>query len=306
MQFPERKAFIAILWGVGFSVVVLFFFIITKSYNSFAPSTDTYLNVIKKSELLAQMRINLHKSVEMEKNAVMAITDEESREYAEQSRLSSAAVEQDLLQIQSFVEATSLQDEKKFVGEFQICWMKCRKLDQVILELAVENTNLKAAALSQKEGVATMRRFQYALEEVMRSNLRTTKEDLVAGSAWHAIAACGHILNMHGSHIAEISNEIMDQLEMQMKGAAEEVRKALDELANIADLENHDALSQAKTTFSEFMAVNAKVLELSRKNSNAKSLELSIGKKRLISAECAEVLAAFQNAVRTRPFKSAK
>ncbi len=306
MKFSENKVLIAVLWGVGFSMGVLFFFMITRSHDSFEPSKDTYLNVIKKREVLSQMRINLHKSVEMEKNAVMALTDEESQEYADQSRAFSAAVEQDLLQLQSLVDTTSLQDEEKLVGEFKNCWMEFTKLDQVILELAVQNTNLKAAILSQEKGAEMMQRFQFVLKEVMRSNLQTPEEDRVAGSAWHAIAACLQILNLHSSHIAEISNERMDHIEMQMNVAEKEVVKSFEELAGIGNRENQDALLQAKRAFSEFMAVTAKVQELSRKNSNSKSLELSIGKKRMISAQCAEVLAAFQDAVRSRPFKSAK
>ncbi|MFH0781760.1 MAG: MCP four helix bundle domain-containing protein [Pseudomonadota bacterium] len=306
MQFPESKTLLAILWGVGFSLVVLSLFIITRQYDSFAPSNDTYLNVIKKSEILSQMHLNLHKSIEMEKSAVMALNDDESQNYADQSRASSAAVEKDLLRIQSQVDATSLQDEKKLVDEFTSCWVKFRKLDQIILELAVQNTNLKAVTLSQGKGVEAVQRFEFALKDVMRSNLQTPKEDQVNGSAWHAIAACLEILNMHNSHIAEISNEKMDLIEMQIKAAEKEVESCLEELVGIADTENQDVLLQAKTAFSEFMTVTARVQELSRENSNAKSLELSLGKKRMISAECAEVLAAFQNVVRNRPFKAAR
>ena len=107
MQFPDSKTLIAVLWGVGLSMGVLFLFIIPRSYDSFELSKDTYLNVRKKNEILSQMRINFHKSVEMEKNAVMALTDEESQDYAGQSLAFSAAVEEDLTQIQSLIDATS-------------------------------------------------------------------------------------------------------------------------------------------------------------------------------------------------------
>jgi hypothetical protein len=306
MQFPDSKTLIAVLWGFGLSMGVLFLFIIPRSYDSFELSKDTYLNVRKKNEILSQMRINLHKSVEMEKNAVMALTDEESQDYAGQSLASSAAVEQDLTQIQSLVDATHLQDEEKFVNEFKNCWMEFRRLDQIILELAVQNTNLKAAFLSRGKGAEAMQRFERALKEVMRLTSQTPKEDRVAAIAWHAIAACGQILNMHGSHIAEISNEKMDQIEMQIKMEEKEVLLSLEELLGSIDKENQQTLLPAKTAFSEFMDVTAQVLEFSRKNSNVKSLELSIGKKRIISTQCAEVLAAFQNAVKSRPFKSSK
>jgi hypothetical protein len=285
---------------------VLFLFIIPRSYESFEPSKDTYLNVRKKVEILSQMRINLHKSVEMEKSAVMALTDEESQDYASQSLAASAAVEQDLTQIQSLIDATHLQDEEKFVSEFKNCWMEFRKLDQAILELAVQNTNLKAAFLSRGKGAETMQRFEQALKDLIRSTSQTPGKDRTAAIAWHAIAACRQILNMHNSHIAEITDEKMDKIEIETKMAEKEVLLSLDKLPGIIDEENQQNVLQAKMAFSEFMEVTAQVQALSRKNSNVKSLELSIGKKRIISAQCAEVLAAFQNAVKNRPFKSAK
>ncbi len=306
MQFPKSKALIAVLWGVSFSMGVIFLFIITRSHDPFEPSKDTYLNVIKKKEILSQMRVNLYKSVEMEKSAVMARTDEESQDFAGQSFASSASVEQDLIQIQSLIDATALQDEVKLINEFKNCWAEFRKLDQVILGLAVQNTNLKATTLSHGKGAETLLRFELALKDVMRLNLQTPKEDRVAGSAWHAIAAGAQILNMHNSHIAEITNEKMDQIDIQIKMEEKEVLQSLEELLGIVDLKNQDALLLAKVAFFEFMEVTATVQDLSRKNSNVKSLELSIGKKRMISTQCAEVLAAFQNAVKNRPFKSAK
>jgi len=41
--------------------------------------------MVMKSEIVSQMRIDLLNSVEMEKNAVMSLTDEDSLEFAGQS-----------------------------------------------------------------------------------------------------------------------------------------------------------------------------------------------------------------------------
>lgn len=306
MRLPDSKALIAMLWGVGFFMGIVFFFLITRSQDTHQPSNDTYLNIIKKKEILSQMRVNLYKSVEMEKSAVMALTDAESQDFASQSFAASAAVDQDLVQMQTLVDATPLQDEEKIIGEFKNCWSEFHKLDQMILELAVQNTNLKAAALSEEKGGAAIQRFELALKDVMQSSAKTREDARVAASAWRAIAACRQIINMLTSHIAETSNEKMDQIELQIKGTEKDATLSLDELGAIAEGENQDAMSQARAAFLEFMVVAAKVQKLSRENSNIKSLELSLGKKRIISAQCAEILTAFQNTVQSRPFKSAK
>ena len=267
---------------------------------------DTYKNIVKKREILSQMRINFLKSVEMEKNAVMAQTDEESQVFADQSLAASAAVEQDLKQLNSLIDAAPMQDERKLVIEFNNCWTELRKLDQVILELAVQNTNLKAASLSREKGAEAMRRFEHALEDVMRSYLGTPNEGRVARLLCHAITSALKIYNLHSFHIAEASDEKMDQIETQMKAEENEALKSLDELAGIVGEKSRHALLQAKTAFSEFMEVTAKVIKLSRQNSNIKSLELSLGRKRKVAAQCDEILVAFQEVVQNRTFKATR
>ncbi len=297
MQFPKDKDRSAILWGIGIALGLLLFAVISKYYISPAHMENTYKNFVKKSAIVSQMRINLLKSVEMEKNAVMAITDEESQEFADQSLAASAAVEQNLTHLRSLIDAAPMQDEKKLDSEFNTCWMELRKLDQVILELAVQNTNLKAASLSREKGDETMQQFEHALEELMHSYAGTRNEGRITDLAFRAITAGLKMYNLHSSHIAEASDEKMDQIETQIKAEENEAVKSLDGLAEIVGDESKGLLLQAKAAFSEFNEVTAKVIKLSRQNSNIKSLELSLGRKRKIAAQCDEILATFQEAV---------
>jgi hypothetical protein len=306
MQFPEGKGRSALLWGIGISVGLLLFVVISNYYTPPMRYEDTYKNIVKKREILSQMRANLHKSVEMEKNAVMALTDEESRDFADQSLAASAVVEQNQKQLNLLIEAAPLQDERNLASEFNTCWTELRKLDQVILELAVQNTNLKAASLSRVKGAEAMQRFEHALKDVMKSYSGTRNEGRVAGLIFGAITAGLKIQNLHGFHIAEASDEKMDQIEAQMKTEENEASKSLDELAGIVGEKSRHDLLQAKTAFSEFMEVTAEVIKLSRQNSNIKSLELSLGKTRKVTAQCDEILAAFQEAVQGRTFKATR
>jgi hypothetical protein len=305
MQLPNGKGRSAVLWGIGISAGLLIL-VMSKYPGPPVPMGDTFKNIVKKSEIVSQMRIDLLKSVEMEKNAVMSLTDEESQEFASQSLAASAAVEQNLKQLRSLIDAAPLQDEKKLVVEFADCWTKLRELDQVILELAVQNTNLKATSLSREKGAEAMRRFEQALEDVARSYSGTTNEGRVARLSCHAVTAGLKLYNLHSSHIPEASDEKMDRIETQMKAEENEASKSLDELAGIVAETNRDALLQAKTAFSDFIEVTARVIKLSRQNSNVKSLELSLGRKRKLAAQCDEILGAFQEAVQNRTFRATK
>jgi hypothetical protein len=112
--------------------------------------------------------------------------------------------------------------------------------------------------------------------------------------------------NLHSAHIAEATDEKMDQIEAQMKVEENKVADSFAVLSNIAGAENLEAVSQAKTAFAEFVAVTAEVMQLSRKNSNVKSMELSFGKKRRIAAQCDAVLAAFQETAHNKTYKATK
>jgi len=306
VQFPRGKGRSAVLWGIGIGAGLLLFAVFSNYYNPPMRLEDTYKNIVKKREVLSQMRINLLKSVEMEKNAVMAQTDEESQLFADQSLAASAAVEQDQRQLNSLIDAAPMQDERNLAIEFNKCWTELRKLDQVILELAVQNTNLKAASLSQEEGAGAMRRFEHALEDVMKPYLGAQNEGRVARLIYHAMTPALKIYNLHSFHIAEESDEKMDQIEREMKAEENEVLKSLDELNGIVGEKSRQALLRAKTAFTEFMEVTAKVIELSRQNSNVKSLELSLGRKRKVAAQCDEILVTFQGAVQNRTFKATR
>ena len=91
-----------------------------------------------------------------------------------------------------------------------------------------------------------------------------------------------------------------------MKAEESDASKSLDELAGIVDGASRDALLQAKSAFAEFMDVTAKVIILSRQNSNVKSLELSLGGKRKVAAQCDEILGAFQAALQARTFRATR
>ena len=105
MQYANGKDRSAIFWGIGISVGILLFVFILTYHKTHVPLEDTFKNIVKKSEILSQMRIDLLKSVDMEKNAVMAVTDTESQEFADKSLAASAAVEQNLKVLQSLVDA---------------------------------------------------------------------------------------------------------------------------------------------------------------------------------------------------------
>ena len=310
MQHAKEKERNAVIWGLGITIALLATFAcIAKYYGNPASLVDTYGNVVEKKAILSEMRIRLYESVEMEKNAVMALTDEQSRYFADQSRQASAMVDQNLHKLRALVDAVPLQDEEKLMAEFDSCWTELGKLDRDILAIAVQNTNLKAAALSREQGGQAVQRFEKALATIQPLFAGTPEAARATALTDSALIAGLKIFTLHSPHIAEAIDEKMDQLEAQMTAEqrmAEQSLHGLAELAGSTEGTRRDAVLQAQTAFAAFMQKTAEVIALSRQNSNIKSLELSLGRKRNLTAQCGESLAAFQKVVQSRTFKATR
>ena len=70
--------------------------------------------------------------------------------------------------------------------------------------------------------------------------------------------------------------------------------KLLNLFSNITELRDNEDMKNAEAAYEQFMNLTGEILRLSRMNTNIKSAELSLGKKRLISSQCQEILASLQ------------
>jgi dGTP triphosphohydrolase len=114
------------------------------------------------------------------------------------------------------------------------------------------------------------------------------------------------IYTLQAPHINEARDAKMDEIESVMNTREKAVRSALADLSQLVDGRGRTFLDTASSAFEEFMKVNAEVVRLSRINSNIKSLELSLGRKRNVATQCEETLNAIQNVIRDRTFKATK
>ncbi|MCE5244755.1 MAG: hypothetical protein ABFD98_15400 [Syntrophobacteraceae bacterium] len=262
--------------------------------------------LVEKMNLLSAMRVNLLKSEEAEKSAVMADTDEASRDFADQSTRASDLVERDRRELELLLKQDHTDKEMQLSREFDTCWNEFREIDREILGFAVQNTNFKAAALSFGKGYESVERFARAVKSLIDSSVSSGRCSLIVKPATDALAAALSVQAMHAPHIVESDSSRMDDIEAEMRREGEIVEKSLGELADMVPEEERATLEEAKTAYAEFASVTAEVLRLSRENTNIKSFALSLGKKRKIAAHCDETLLSLQEAVRGREFRATR
>jgi hypothetical protein len=305
MNKSEQASRIGVVLPLAVSLLLLLALLLIglKSRDS---TVDTFGNIVKKNRILSDMRINLLRAVEAEKSAVLAETDEDSRIFADEARSSADQVEADRRKLEPIVQEEHLTEELRLFGQFATCWSEFRRLDTVILDLAVQNTNLKAAALSRTRGAEALKRFDGNLSGLIEAYSRQDSCSAVPDMAYQALVAALKIYSLHPAHIQAATDEEMDQLETSMKSYDGIARTNLSALTSLVGDNERPTLAGAVAAFDDLMKVTDELVKLSRENTNIKSMELSLGKKRIIAAQCEDTLKALNAAVQDRTFKATR
>jgi hypothetical protein len=228
--------------------------------------------------------------------AVMADTDAASVEFAREANQAKQGVQKDIDALGPVLEHLKFADEGRLLQQFAGRFAQYSELDRRILDLAVENTNLKAQRLSFGPAQAAATSFNDALESVAPA--------APAKDAWHvkalvgtAVASVREIQVLQAPHIADPDDSAMSRLEQRMAAAEAAARNAVTTLRPLVSDASRPKIAVASSALDQFMAVNAQIVALSRRNTNVRSLALSLTQKRPLIAACEESLHALQNAL---------
>lgn len=270
------------------------------------PPSAVFLTTVRKSQLVAAMRVNLHSAVEAEKSAVLADTDEASQELADEARRGLAAVDSGRQELEILIAQGGNAEEGDLFGEFLRSWEALKQIDAELLPLAVQNTNLKAQRLSFGPGADAAARLEAALSSLVEAQGTCDRGREVARWAFRATMAAGRIQALQAQHIAESRDERMDEVEATMERCHRQLVEALTRLEEIVDAGSRAALAEAWAAADALWNVNLEIIPLSRQNTNVRSLALSLGRKRVVTAQCEDLLATLQEVVDRPTFRATR
>jgi len=106
--------------------------------------------------------------------------------------------------------------------------------------------------------------------------------------------------------IAESDEAAMTRMEATMKASLSAARKALETLTGLLQPAAGPQLAEAAAALDRLTTINTEIVTLSRRNSNVRSLALSLGKKRTVTAECDESLQALEDALARHHFSATR
>jgi hypothetical protein len=252
-------------------------------------------------DLVGQMQAGLASASEAEMSAVLAITDEDSRAFADQARAATAAVARDREALGKLLSAGGTQRERDLLDRFSPAFLSLQRIDDEVLRLAVKNTNRKAHALLFGPATEALTELDGALARVIAKRADAPDAKQVMLLAFGSRVGLLRIHTLMAPHIPEESEEKMDRLEASMTKEEIQVRADLDRLARLRSLAKDPDLALASSSFARYGELKARMLALSRENTNVRSLVLSLGERRNAMNQCVDALATLKQEILDEP-----
>jgi hypothetical protein len=255
--------------------------------------------------LADDLRVQLAKASNASDRAVMADTDEESAAFAREAEQATGAIESGSAALSVRLQSLGYAPELQALQDFTDRFAAYRKLDHDVLDLAVQNTNLKAQRLSfgpVRETADGFRDRLQAAAQLAPAKDRCRVDGLVA----RAELAVREIQILQAPHIAEPDEAAMTKIESQMTERLAAARDALKSLGAGASTAMARPLEAASTALEHFDKLSAELVALSRRNSNVRSLALALRRAPQLVAACDGSLAILQEALAKEGFSGTR
>jgi hypothetical protein len=255
------------------------------------------LRQVEKVGLVNNIQHQLLESVENEKSAVLAVTDEESAEFAARSKRSTEELDQLKTRLAELIAVDERRDEVEKLAVFGAKWDELKAIDARLLELAVANTNVKAAHLLAQEGSVALDRFITSVDAMMQACSDVAAVRLLATAA----TAVARIQSLLLVHIPEASDAEMTTLEARIQRLAATVDTALRDAGPSVPSTASNAAADGAQAWTDYQRVAAEVIRLSRLNTNVISVDVSIHEKRTATRACLDALGELRSAIQGGP-----
>jgi len=288
-------------WMVAGVVILALLLLVVFRYRSDENPARQLAFKASRVDLVGQMELALASASEAEKSAVLAITDQDSRTFADQARATTAEVERERLELGKLLQTGGTQRERDLLAQFSQAFGDLQRIDDEVLRLAVQNTNLKAYALAFGPAADAVARMDAALSRVVAKTADSHDARRAMLLAFGARIGVLRVQTLLAPHIAEESDAKMDEMEAAMRKEESQIRKDLDGLAALPRLEGDADLAAAAKAFVRHGELAARILMLSRENTNVRSLTLSLNQKRRAMSVCLDGLNALRQAILEEP-----
>jgi hypothetical protein len=286
--------------AIGAAALLIFMMVVFHFRGDKDPASQLAFKA-RRVDLVGRMQLDLASASEAEKSAVLAVTDQDSQTFADQARAASGKVEQERRELGELLAAGGTQAERDLLAQVTAGFAEFQRVDNDLLALAVKNTNIKAYGLAFGPAAAAINEMNAALARLVAANADSSEAKAMMPLAFGAQVSALRIQTLLPPHIAEESDEKMEELEALMATEDTHVKKSLDGLAALPKFNKDPELATATARYAAFSNIRTQILALSRENTNVRSLSISLNQKRKVMLVCQAALSALQEAILAEP-----
>ena len=170
-------------------------------------SSAQLTQLLEARRLASELRVQFTKAADASNRAVMADTDDGAAAAASEAGSARQAVEHDATELETLLTSLGYGADVQLLERFKTRFAEYRRIDDEVLPLSVENSNLKAQRLSFGPAREAADTFAAALDRAV-----TTAG---AGPSWQAqtfaaraVCAVRQIQVLQAPHIAAISRRV--------------------------------------------------------------------------------------------------
>jgi hypothetical protein len=267
--------------------------------------SNTLKQLPEARRVTSDLRVQFNKGADASVRAVMADTDEASVAFAGEAQQAKLDIPRHADELRVLLHSLGYAEESRSLEEFRQHFAEYQALDKTILELAVENTNLKAQSIAFGPVREVADAFRTSIDRIVRAAPPQTRcriESLAMG----AELAVREIQILHAPHIAESKDDAMNAMEKQMDAAFGTARGALNSLSDASAPASRADVAAATSSLDRLRSLHDQLVALSRKNTNVRSLALALGPGRALAAACDATLSAIEDGLAKRGVKATR
>lgn len=255
--------------------------------------------LIEARRLAADLGAAMTQAADASSRAVMATSDDGVAVAAREADVLAETIRADIAALAAQLEALRYAEEARLLADVESRFADYRSLDQTVLQLAIEGSNAKAQRLSFGPARAAADEIGASLAAIVLAADASRRWPIEAAAAM-AMMRVREIQALQAPHIAEAGDDLMTALERDMATAASTARSALNSLSVLVTGPSRPRLAATAAALDRFLALNAEVVALSRRNTNVRSLELSLNRKRVLTAACVNSVRMLSDALAKR------
>ncbi len=207
--------------------------------------------------LVADLRVHLNQASDLSNQAVMATTDEASQNLANKAQDRRKQLRQEVEALTPKLKALSDSTAQELMARFSVQLGLYEKIDDEILRLAVENSNLKAQRLSFIDVPHAVDAFDKALTSVV-SNAVPQKREQAEKLACQASLTIRDIHTLLAPHIAEPTDAVMSKLEEQISSRELAIENTLSKIKQLLPAQTTESQKSAWNAYRRFKDLTPK------------------------------------------------